>query len=109
MSAVAPVPGRPLPSHPRAARALVLGIVGLAGGFVLLVPLALSPVAWYLGASAQRAVDREPERWSGRSDATAGLVLGIVGTVVLVGAALVLSALTALVVVGSSVDTGYGS
>ncbi len=114
---VPPLPRHPAPyppttsraaAHPSAAPALVLGLVGLAGSVVVL-PLAVSPLAWYLGARARRESQREPERWPRDGGATAGLVLGIVGTVVLVGLTLVLLGVLGLMSIGVSQDTGYGT
>lgn len=74
----------PTPSqHPLARRSMILGIVGLTGFFVLVVPVLLSPFAWYYGAVARRDIDRDPTRWTGRGDATAGYVCGIIGTALL--------------------------
>lgn len=61
--------------HPQATTALILGIVGLAvcpfvgiGGLVL-------------GGKVRKAIDAEPQRYSGRGLATAGFVLGILSVV----------------------------
>jgi len=72
--------------------ALVLGLVSVCGAFACLVPILASPFAWYIGAKACREIDREPGRWSGRGEAKAGMVLGIVGTVLMVLAILALAA-----------------
>lgn len=77
--------------HPLSRRAMVLGLVGLVGFFILLVPALLSPFAWYYGAVARREIDRAPASWSGRGDATTGMVCGIIGTALL-GLAVVLGA-----------------
>ncbi len=69
--------------HPLARRALVLGVVGLVGFFILVVPALLSPFAWYYGAVARRESEREPGRWTSSGDATAAMVCGIVGTALL--------------------------
>lgn len=71
--------GRPAaPSdHPNAALSLVLGIIGL-----VLFPL-LGPVAWYLAAKGRREMATFPGRWRPSGALTAGLVLGIIGTVML--------------------------
>jgi len=58
----------------------VTGIVALAGGLVLLLPLVVAPIAWYLGVSARRRAEREPDRWAPAGSARAGMVLGMVGT-----------------------------
>ena len=102
-------PPAPLPPHPLTKRAMVLGIVGLAGFFVLVVPVFLSPFAWYCGAIARREIDRAPHRWSGRTEATTGVVCGMIGTVLLV-----LALLIGAIIVGSlalllTFEGGYSS
>ncbi len=77
--------------HPLAKRSMVFGLIGMVGFFILLVPVLLSPFAWYYGAVARREIDRAPADWSGRSDATTGMVCGIIGTALL-GLAVVLGA-----------------
>jgi hypothetical protein len=79
-----PYPVYVMPDHPRATAALVTGIVAVAGTFVCLVPVLASPVAWILGANARREIRNAPQQWGGESKATAGMVLGIIGTVLLV-------------------------
>ncbi|MET0821561.1 MAG: DUF4190 domain-containing protein [Aeromicrobium sp.] len=74
-----PVP----PKHTDATTSMVLGIVAVAGMFVCAIPVLLAPFAWYLGAKAVREIDASGGTLSGRSEATAGKVLGIVGTVLL--------------------------
>lgn len=70
-------------THPRATRALWLGIAGLALSFLFL-PLFLGPFAWVSGARARREIAAAPEQWGGAGEATAGMVLGIINTVLLV-------------------------
>ncbi len=87
MSHVAP-PGfpsfsAPLPKHPRSQTALVLGIISVSG-IVCALPIFLSPFAWYYGARVRREIAAWPDRWSGGSEASAGMILGIIGTVLLV-------------------------
>ena len=87
---------------------MLLGTIGLVGFFCLLVPVFVSPFAWYYGAVARREIDREPARWGGRRDATVGMVLGIVGT-----ALLALALLLAAIAVGGfalllTFESGYG-
>ena len=94
---------------PLAKRSMVLGLVGMIGFFCLVVPVLLCPFAWYYGAVARREIDRAPDRWTGRGDATTGLVCGMIGTALLT-AALVIGAL----VVGSlalllTFEGGYSS
>lgn len=104
----APRPAR-LPAHPRATTAMVLGIIGVAGFFILLVPVVVSPLAWYFGAVAQREAEREPTRYRHAGEARAGLVLGIIGSALLGVALLLLLVAGTLIVVGASYDAGYGS
>jgi hypothetical protein len=75
--------------HPQATTALILGIVALAGTFLCALPILLGPWAWYTGAKVRREIDAEPQRWSGRGEATAGYVMGIVTTILLILALLV--------------------
>jgi len=70
--------GRPLAGAPATSEdtmALVLGIIGLVLCNIL------SPVAWYLGHKARQEARRAGRQPSG--NATAGWILGIVGTVLL--------------------------
>ena len=111
MSYPYPYPYPPLrpPPHPRATPALVLGIVGVAGLFVLVLPVVVCPLAWYYGAVARREAEREPTRWSGGGAAGAGLVLGIIGTALLGVVILLLLVVTALALLVSRYDAGYGT
>ena len=63
--------------HPNATISLVLGLIGLF--FFQL----LSPVAWYLAAKGKREMAAAPGRWRNSGTLTAGLVLGIIGTVLM--------------------------
>ena len=62
------------PNASNAVTALVLGILG-----VLLCPL-LGPIAWVLGRRGEQEVDASGGAVGGRGLATAGKVLGMVGT-----------------------------
>jgi hypothetical protein len=84
-----------LPDHPTATSALVVGIIAVAGTFVCGLPILASPVAWVLGAQSRREIRNAPQQWGGEGKATAGMVLGIIGTVLLV---LVILAIVLLVV-----------
>lgn len=76
----APGYGQPMyyapPSHGSATTALVLGILGLVA-----CPLVLSIPAWVIGRRAMREIDASGGQLGGRSNAKAGYVLGIIGTV----------------------------
>ena len=90
-----------LTPHPEANSALILGIVGLAGTFVCGVLCVLGPFAWAKGAKVRKEIDAEPNRWSGRSEATTGYVLGIVTTILMILAILFIILLIGLVASGS--------
>lgn len=71
------------PNASTAVAALVLGILG-----IILCPL-LGPVAWVLGRKGEREVDSSGGAVGGRSLATAGKVLGMIGTFfILIGLAI---------------------
>ena len=76
--------------------ALVLGILG-----IVFCPLC-GPFAWFLGRKAEGLVDASGGTLSGRGEATAGKILGIIACVLMV---LGVIALIALIAVGSSIDT----
>ncbi len=63
----------PLPEHPNAVPTLILGVVGF------IFPLTF-PIAWYLGAKGARETRNSPGRWRSSPMMTVGMVLGIVGT-----------------------------
>ena len=63
--------------HPQATVAMVLGIMGWFCG-VTGIP------AIILGLKARREIDADPSQYTGRGQATAGLVLGIITTIGLV-------------------------
>ena len=86
-------------THPQANTALVLGIVSLAGGAACYLPALAGPFAWWLGARAKKEIDRDPRLYTGRSQAQAGFVMGIISTVLLVIAVL---GIAAFVVAGVS-------
>lgn len=94
-------PYGPPPKHQNATTAMVLGIVGLAGAFICGLPVVMAPFAWYMGAKAEKEIDASRGTLSGRGEATAGKVLGIIGTVLLV---LAVVAIVALIVLTLTVD-----
>jgi hypothetical protein len=91
-----PFPVYAVPDLPKATAALVVGIVSVAGMFMCLVPILGAPVAWVLGAQARKQIRNAPQQWGGEGRATAGMVLGIVGTVLLL---LVIIAIVVIVVI----------
>jgi hypothetical protein len=101
-----PYPAFVLPDHPKATAALVVGLVSVAGMFVLILPVLASPVAWVLGVQARRQIRREPQRWGGESKATAGMVLGIIGTFFLL---LVILVVVIVVIVAVNDPGGFDS
>ena len=72
------------PPHPQATTALVLGLVSLIGLFVCLFPILAAPFAWRTGGRAVKEIDAQPGRWSGREQAQAGRIMGMIGTALLV-------------------------
>lgn len=90
-----------IPNHPSANTALVLGIVALGGGFICGLPILAGPFAWYLGSKVRREIDAEPQRYAGRSEAQAGMILGIIATVLLLLAALAIVAVIGIAVASS--------
>jgi hypothetical protein len=72
------------PPHPSATTSMVLGICALAGMFFCVVPILLAPFAWFMGGRAVKEIDAQPGRYSGREQAQAGRIMGIIGTVLLV-------------------------
>ena len=63
---------------PGAILSLVLGILGI------LICGVLAPFAWAQGRRAERAVDASGGVYAGRGMATAGKILGMIGTALLV-------------------------
>ena len=88
----------PAPNAPNAVTALVLGILS-----VVLCPL-LGPVAWSLGRKAEQAVDAAGGTLGGRGIATAGKVLGIIGTIFI---ALIVIVVAIVLIAGGDVDGGF--
>ena len=76
-------------------------------GVVMVVPAALGPLACYLGASARRSIEREPDRWDGKGQATAGLVLGIIATGVFALITIMMLVAAGLLALAVRIDTGY--
>lgn len=66
------------PKHPSATTALIVGILGVA-----LCSIA-APFAWSIGGKALREIDQSGRQYTGRGEAQAGKILGIIGTVFLI-------------------------
>lgn len=79
MNAQWPAPPQPPRQASGAVAALVLGILS-----VVFCPLC-GPVAWSLGRKAEQEVDASGQTLSGRGLATAGKILGIIGTLLIAG------------------------
>jgi len=93
-----------VPNHPKATLALVLGLVSVVGGFGLCgVPLLVSPFAWVIGHRVLNEIRASRGHLAGEGSAQAGMVLGIIGTVLL---ALWAVGVVLLVVVGLAADFG---
>ena len=64
---------------------MVLGIVGLVVGFLACgVGFLAAPFAWALGRNALKEIRASQGRLGGEGTAQAGMVMGIIGTVLLV-------------------------
>jgi hypothetical protein len=98
-----PFSGYAVPDLPKATAALVVGIVAVAGAFTCVLPILAAPVAWVLGAQARREIRNAPRQWGGEGRATAGMVLGIIGTVLLVLAIVLVVVLVVVAVNDSTV------
>lgn len=78
----------PAPNHPQATTAMVLGLVGLIGGLTLCLPALTAPFAWVFGRKALREIRASQGRLSGEGQAKAGMIMGIIGTVLMILAVL---------------------
>ena len=70
------------PPHPEANTAMVLGIVGLClsvmcGGIGVFV----APFGWAKGKRVMSEIDANPAAYSGRGNAQAGFITGLIGTI----------------------------
>lgn len=91
--------------HKGASTAMVLGIIAMVSMVVSLfccvtLPGVLcAPFAWVKGARAKREIDASPGVYGNRGQAAAGVVMGIIGSVV--GLLLVLAFVGVAVLIGS--------
>jgi hypothetical protein len=89
----------PAPATPKAEGAtasLIVGIIAVAGAFLCCVPVFAAPFAWVMGARAKKRADQSGGALGGRGEAQAGMILGIIGTVILVLSVIAFAALIAL-------------
>lgn len=93
--------GYAAPKHPQATTAMILGIVGLTGVLCCLTVF-VAPFAWWLGAKAVKEIDANPAMYSGRSEASAGKIMGIIGTILLI---LGIVSIAGLIAVGIATDS----
>ena len=100
--------GGMLTQHPSATTAMVLGICALGGMFVCGLPIVLSPFAWMVGGRAVREIDANPGRYSGRDQAQAGRIMGMIGSALLVLIVIgIVAVITLAVTVSESTDVTY--
>jgi hypothetical protein len=84
MSVPPALPGEPASSN--ATTALVLGILGAVGSLgsccccLFALPGICSPIAWYLGRLELAAIREGRSSAAGQGSAQAGMILGMVGT-----------------------------
>ena len=96
----------PRPNHRQSTLALVLGIVGLALGFMCGVGFLASPFAWAIGHHSLSEIRASHGQLGGEGSAKAGMVMGIVGTVLLIIGVVVL---VVVGVVAVATDPSSGS
>jgi hypothetical protein len=99
----------PAPNHPQASTSMVLGIVGLVGFFLCGVTLFLCPFAWALGRNALKEIQASQGRLGGESQARAGMVTGIIGTILLFLAIVAVILFVILIAAGSNGDFSSGT
>ena len=95
----------PRPDHPQSNTSLILGIVGLVGGFLCGLGFVLSPFAWALGRNAVKEIQASQGRLGGEGSARAGMITGIIGTVLLGIGVLLLIGFAVLIAVGGSTSS----
>ena len=94
-------PGTPMrETVPGAVLALVLGIVG-----IVFCPIA-APFAWFIGRGAEQTIATDPNRYSGKEMATAGKIVGIIGSILLT---LYVIAIVVVVIVAIATSGGGGT
>ena len=84
-------------THPKASSAMVFGILGVVLGLSCGIGGLLGIPGIVQGRRARAEIDAEPGRYSGRSQAVAGIVTGTIGVVI---AGLAISLIVVVVVLG---------
>ena len=103
-SAFSPPVSRP----PTGDAVTILGLVGLVGALVFCgLPLVVSPFAWAVGRSALKEIEESQGRIGGASNAKAGMIMGIIGTVILVLALILVVVVIIAIVVGAESTTRW--
>jgi hypothetical protein len=101
-----PGAGYAVPDHPRATTSLILGILGIV------ICGILAPFAWRIGKKTVDEIDASNGQLGGRGSAQAGYIMGIIGTVIL-GLALLLVVfwiiIAIIAVASSSTTSGLGA
>jgi hypothetical protein len=92
----------PRPDHPQSTLALILGIIGLVFGFMCGVGFLASPFAWALGRNAVKEIQASRGRMGGEGTARAGMITGIIGTILLGLGVLLLIGFAVLVAISDS-------
>jgi len=89
--------------HPQATLALVLGILGTVLGLGCIVCGLVGIGGIVLGRRVKNDIDADPGRYSGRSQAIAGMITGIVGVSITVLATIFI----VLAIVAGIASTNY--
>jgi uncharacterized membrane protein YjgN (DUF898 family) len=93
----APPPyGFGVPDHPQATLVLILGIVGIVACGLA------APFAWVMGNRVVAEIDASNGQLGGRSQAQAGRICGIIGTVLIGLGLLVLAAAVVIILVAAA-------
>ena len=90
------------PDHPQANTVLVLGILGLV------VCGILAPFAWVMGNRVVREIDASSGQLGGRSNANAGRICGMIGTILIgIGLLFVVGVIVVAVIGTATSGSGY--
>ena len=80
-------------SHPQSSSALVFGILGIVLGVSCGIGGLLGIGGIVLGRKARNEIDAQPGRYSGRSQAAAGIVTGVIGVVIAIVVVIIFAAI----------------